>query len=57
MCKVKCQRTPPEIVYTSNNYITDKESKEKQHVTTGIRTWVGYIYLLFDVKTLSGGVR
>ena len=39
MCKVKCQRTPPETVCTSNNkYITKQESKEKQHVTTGIRT-------------------
>ena len=35
----KCQRTPPESVYTSNNkYGTNQESKEKQHVTTGIRT-------------------
>ena len=37
---VKCQRTPPESVYTSNNKynITNQKSKEKQHVTTGIRT-------------------
>ena len=28
VCKVKCQRTPPESVYTSNNkYITNQESK------------------------------
>ena len=29
MCKVKCQQTPPESAYTSNNkYITNQESKE-----------------------------
>ena len=33
----KYQRTPPESVFTSNS-ITNQESKEKQHVTTGIRT-------------------
>ena len=35
----KYQRTPPESVFTSNNkYITNQESKEKQHVAIGIRT-------------------
>ena len=31
VCKVKCQQTPPESAYTSNNkYVTNQESKEKQ---------------------------
>ena len=39
MCVRLNEQTPPESVFTSNNkYITNQESKETHHVTTGIRT-------------------
>ena len=38
MFKVKCQQTPPESAYTSNNeYITNQESKENNMSQPGFQ--------------------
>ena len=66
--RLKCQRTPPDSVFTSNNnkciYPTKKAKKNARGPGSNpgrdmlffFAFLVGYIHLLFDVKTLSGGV-